>query len=152
MFAHPAPKNVAILGGGEGASLREVLRHKTVEKVNMVELDKEMVEIAKEHLPAMSNCTDIVGSANNCFDDERTNLIFGNAFTYVVDNAKSSNFDVMIVDLLDPKVHVELTDANVVNAMVSSLSSNGVMSMQIGVSCTPCESSCSFSLFQVRLC
>ncbi|KAL7516475.1 hypothetical protein ACHAWX_001486 [Stephanocyclus meneghinianus] len=133
MFAHPAPKNVAILGGGEGASLREVLRHKTVEKVTMVELDQEMVEIAKEHMPAMSNCTDIVGSANDCFDDERTDLIFGNAFTYVVENAESSNFDVMIVDLLDPKNHAELTDANVVNAMVSSLLPNGVMSMQIGV-------------------
>lgn len=133
MFAHPSPKNVVILGGGEGASLREVLRHKTVEKVTVVELDPEMVEIAKEHLPNMSNCTDIVGSAKNCFDDERANIIYGDAFTYVLENAQTSNFDVMVVDLLDVKDHDELTQANIINAMISSLSTHGVISMQIGV-------------------
>ena len=133
MFAHPNPTNVAILGGGEGATLREVLRHKTVEKVTMVELDEEMVEIAKEFLPAMSDCSDIVGSADSCFDDKRAELIYDNAFTYISEHAESSNFDVMIVDLLDVKRHEELIDPNVLKAMVQSLSSNGVMAMQIGV-------------------
>lgn len=133
MFAHTNPKNVAILGGGEGASLREVLRHKTVEKVTMVELDEEMVEIAKEVMPAMSNCTDIVGSAASCYDDKRAELIYADAFAYVVEHADESSFDVMIVDLLDVKKHEELVDADVLRAMVKSLSSDGVMSMQIGV-------------------
>ena len=44
MFAHRNPKRVAIIGGGEGATLREVLKHKTVEKVVMIEIDKVMVE------------------------------------------------------------------------------------------------------------
>ena len=133
MFAHTNPKNVAILGGGEGASLREVLRHKTVEKVTMVELDREMVEIAKEVMPAMSNCTDIVGSAASCYDDKRAELIYADAFAYVTEHAEESNFDVMIVDLLDVKKHEELVDADVLRAMIKSLSADGVMSMQLGV-------------------
>ena len=132
MFAHPNPKNVIILGGGEGATLREVLRHKTVDKVTMVELDEELVDICKEFMPYMSNCTDIVGSAESCFDDARSELIYGDAFSYVTKHAEESKFDVMIVDLLEVKSHEELVDPNVLHAMIKSLSPNGVMSMQIG--------------------
>eukprot|EP00956_Cyclotella_meneghiniana_P021708 scaffold39827_cov74-Cyclotella_meneghiniana.AAC.2 len=132
MFAHPNPKNVIILGGGEGATLREVLRHKTVDKVTMVELDEELVDICKEFMPYMSNCTDIVGSAESCFDDARSELIYGDAFSYVTEHAEESKFDVMIVDLLEVKSHEELVDPNVLHAMIKSLSPNGVMSMQIG--------------------
>lgn len=132
MFAHPNPKNVAIFGGGEGATLREVLRHKTVDNVTMIELDEEMVDITKEFLSAMSDCSDIVGSSDNCFDDERTLLIYDDAFNYVTKNAESSNFDVIVVDLLDIKHHPELTDANILHSMIQSLSPDGVLSMQIG--------------------
>ncbi|EEC51789.1 predicted protein, partial [Phaeodactylum tricornutum CCAP 1055/1] len=48
MFAHPAPKQVAILGGGEGATLREVLKHKTLERATMIELDAELVQISRK--------------------------------------------------------------------------------------------------------
>jgi hypothetical protein len=133
MFAHPNPQNVIILGGGEGATLREVLRHKTVNKVTMVELDEEIVDITKEFMPAMSNCSDIIGSADICYDDKRAELIYGNAFSYIAEHADSSDFDVMIVDMLDVKNHPELTDAKVLHDMIKSLSSKGVMAMQIGV-------------------
>lgn len=133
MFAHPNPQNVIILGGGEGATLREVLRHKTVNKVTMVELDEEIVDITKEFMPAMSNCSDIIGSADICYDDKRAELIYGNAFSYIAEHADSSDVDVMIVDMLDVKNHPELTDAKVLHDMIKSLSSKGVMAMQIGV-------------------
>jgi len=50
MIAHPYPESVLVLGGGEGAVLREVLKHKTVKKVIMVDIDKEVIKIAKEYL------------------------------------------------------------------------------------------------------
>ena len=71
MFAHPNPKSIVIIGGGEGAALRETLRHKSVEKVTMIELDEMVVEVSKEFLPELSNCSDIIGSVPSCFDDSR---------------------------------------------------------------------------------
>lgn len=65
-----------IVGGAEGASLREVLKHNTIESVTMIEIDEELVEILKEHMPKMSNCSDFIGRAENCFDDEKANLVF----------------------------------------------------------------------------
>ncbi|MFN4220523.1 MAG: spermidine synthase, partial [bacterium] len=50
MIYHPNPKNVLIIGGGEGATLREVLKYKSVEKVIMVDIDEELNKIAREYL------------------------------------------------------------------------------------------------------
>ena len=55
--------------------MREVLKHKTVESVTMIEIDQELIDIVKEYMPYMSNCTDLVGRADSCFDDEITNLV-----------------------------------------------------------------------------
>eukprot|EP00957_Ditylum_brightwellii_P099091 7547158-Ditylum_brightwellii.AAC.1 len=59
---HADPKNVAIIGGGEGATLREVLKHDTVEKCTMVEIDELMVTTSRKYLKEWSDCSDIVGS------------------------------------------------------------------------------------------
>ena len=65
------PQRVAIIGGGEGATLREVLKHASVETCVMVKLDQELVELAEQHLPEWNNCHEIPG-AN---DDERRRLL-----------------------------------------------------------------------------
>ncbi|KAL7445384.1 hypothetical protein ACHAXH_008033 [Discostella pseudostelligera] len=133
MFAHPSPKNVAIIGGGGGATLREVLRHKSVKKVTMVEIDEKVVQVSKEHMPVLSNCSEIVGSVPSCFDDARVNLIFADAFQYFVDNGFKDEFDVLIIDAMDPEEHDEYTNFGVINALVNSLSPNGVMAVHIGI-------------------
>ena len=51
MMAHPKPEKVFIAGGGEGATLREVLRHKTVKKAVMVDIDDQVTELCKKYLP-----------------------------------------------------------------------------------------------------
>ena len=50
MIAHPNPRTVFVAGGGEGATIREVLRHKSVEKVVMVDIDQQVVELCKKYL------------------------------------------------------------------------------------------------------
>ena len=60
MFAHKNPRRVAIVGGGEGATLREVLKHNTVEKVIMIDIDKQMVELSKKTLPFWSDCNQLM--------------------------------------------------------------------------------------------
>ncbi len=92
MIAHQAPKKVLVLGGGEGATIREVLRWKTVEKVKMVDIDGEVVEACKTHLPEMHA---------GAFDDSRTELVIGDALE-VLDNSEVEQWDVVISDLSDP--------------------------------------------------
>ena len=54
LFIHPNPKNVLIIGGGDGGTAREVLRHPSVEKCTMVEIDKMVVEACKKFIPQTS--------------------------------------------------------------------------------------------------
>ncbi|MCE4605792.1 MAG: fused MFS/spermidine synthase [Desulfurococcales archaeon] len=93
MLLHPNPRRVLILGGGEGATAREVLKHNTVEKVVMVDIDRELIEIAKKLLPEWHQ-----GS----FDDVRLELLISDARKYVFDMAGKEEFDVIIGDLVDP--------------------------------------------------
>ena len=91
MMLHPDPRVVFIAGGGEGATLREVLAHKSVEKVVMLDLDQQVVEICRRFLPQHSQ-----GS----FDDPRVELSHQDAREYLA--RSSQTFDVMIMDLVDP--------------------------------------------------
>ena len=134
MFAHPSPKSVAIIGGGDGGSLREVLKHKTVKEVTMVERDEKVVSVSKEYLPKASDCSDIVGSKPSCFDDKRLNLFFDDAFAYLKKTSfgPDGKFDVLIADVNKPETQDEYTDTDTVNALVDSLTPNGVIAIFAG--------------------
>ncbi|PKB68505.1 MAG: spermidine synthase [SAR202 cluster bacterium Io17-Chloro-G4] len=91
MVLHPEPRSVFIGGGGEGATLREVLAHKSVSSVSMVDLDREVVELCRKFLPQHHQ-----GS----FDDPRLDLLHEDARSYLKDCEET--FDVMVMDLVDP--------------------------------------------------
>jgi spermidine synthase len=129
MLSHPGPRRVAIIGGGEGATLREVLKHRSVEEVVILEIDEELVGVCREHMPEWSYCGDIDyndggggggggggrsgdDASSSCFDDRRARLIYEDAFEWFVtrfgreDDANDEGekkFDVIIMDALDPK-------------------------------------------------
>ena len=90
-LAHGSPKQVLILGGGEGATIREVLRWHTVEKVMMIDIDGEVVKACQEHLPEMHQ---------NAFDDPRVELVIADALEMLDD--MSEQWDLIISDLSDP--------------------------------------------------
>jgi spermidine synthase len=106
LFAHKNPKRVAIIGGGEGATLREVLKHETIDKVVMIEIDKMMVDASREFLPEWNDCSNLVGRAENCFDDARVELYCEDAFAWfkdrfrIEDEPTEEPFDVIIMDAL----------------------------------------------------
>ena len=103
MFAHANPKRVAIIGGGEGATLREVLKHKTVEKVVMIDIDEQMVSLSREYLPEWSDCSMLEGISGSCFDDPRVELYCADALAWFIERyseASQDPFDVIIMDLL----------------------------------------------------
>ncbi len=92
MIAHPRPRKVLIVGGGEGATLREVLKHPTVEEAVMVDIDGELIELSQKYLDFMHQ---------GAFQDPRTKLIIGDGYEYVM-NAEEGQFDVIVLDLTDP--------------------------------------------------
>jgi len=107
MFAHDMPRRVAIIGGGEGATLREVLKHKTVEKVVMVEIDKAMVDISRKYLPEWSDCSNFAARTSSCFEDPRAEVYYEDAVGWFIErfgkgskHDPSELFDVIIMDAL----------------------------------------------------
>ena len=91
MIAHPDPEHILILGGGEGATIREVLKHPTVQRVVMIDIDEEFIHLCKKYLKKW-HC----GS----FDDDRVELIFADAKEYI--KGTRALFDVIIADISDP--------------------------------------------------
>ena len=91
LLAHGNAKKVLVLGGGDGGVIREVLRHKNVEEVTMVEIDADVVQFSKQHLPDISR---------GAFDDPRLHLIIEDACTFVQETKEK--FDVIISDSTDP--------------------------------------------------
>jgi len=91
MMTHPKPQKVLVIGGGEGATVREVLKHGTVGEAVMVDIDEELVRICKKHLPEWSG-----GS----LEDSRTRLLFMDAHEFITGTAEK--FDVVISDLTEP--------------------------------------------------
>ncbi len=83
--------DVLILGGGEGATLREVLRHPAVRRCTMVDIDGAVVELAKTYLPEWSA---------GAFEDPRANVIIGDALAYL--KTDPGTYGVIISDLTEP--------------------------------------------------
>ena len=91
LLTHQDPQHILIIGGGEGATLREVLRHDCVKKATMVDIDRKLVRLCQKHLPEWSA---------GAFIDPRTKVVFGDAFQYV--QKCSEKFDIILSDLTEP--------------------------------------------------
>ena len=91
LIAHQNPQTALVLGGGEGATIREILRWRNIEKVTMIDIDAEVVAACKQHLPEMHQ---------NAFADPRVELTIADALEIL--DATSETWDVIISDLSDP--------------------------------------------------
>ena len=91
LFSLPNAKNVLIIGGGDGGTAREVLRHKNIEQVTMVEIDGEVIEACKIHLPKIAAE----------FDNPKLTLLVDDGIEFLK-NAIPNSYDLIIVDGSDP--------------------------------------------------
>ena len=144
LFLHPNPKRVAIIGGGEGATLREVLKHDTVEKVIMIEIDEEMVQASREFLPEWSSCAGLSGSADSCFDDPRSEIYFRDAIAWFISRYLKEDdlndedlLDIIIMDALDPSSSVSFSDmlynnTDFAKSIYNALNGTGILIAQMG--------------------
>lgn len=120
MFTHGNVKNVLVIGGGDGGTVREILRHEGVEKVTMVEIDGEVIEACKKHLP------NIAAS----FDDPKLELIVGDGIAFAA-NAKAESYDLILVDGSDPVGPAEgLFSVEFFNNCAKALKPGGILLTQ----------------------
>ena len=124
LLAHGAARNVLIIGAGDGGVLRRVLQHAAVRRSVMVEIDGEVIRLAKQFLPS------IAGAA---WTDARAEVVTGDGIDYVR-RAPDACFDVIIVDSTDPigVGEVLFTEAFYHNC-ARILTSRGVIVNQCGV-------------------
>ncbi|WP_099159362.1 polyamine aminopropyltransferase [Virgibacillus ndiopensis] len=90
LFTHPNPKNVLVVGGGDGGVIREVLKHKSVQKATLVDIDGDVIAYSKKYLPTIAGT----------LDDERVEVKVGDGFMYIAESDRE--FDVILVDSTEP--------------------------------------------------
>ncbi|EIW78088.1 saccharopine dehydrogenase [Coniophora puteana RWD-64-598 SS2] len=90
MASHPNPKQVLVIGGGDGGVVREVLKHDTVESVVLCDIDEAVIRVSKQYLPHMSSL----------LADPRVTVYIGDGFKFLADN--QNTYDVIITDSSDP--------------------------------------------------
>ena len=86
------PENVLVIGGGDGGSVREVVKHDCVKKVDFVEIDGDVIDVSKEYLPSIS-CS---------IDDPRVNTLVEDGIKFVAETEEK--YDLIIVDSTDPYI------------------------------------------------
>ncbi|EYE88088.1 spermidine synthase [Fervidicella metallireducens AeB] len=119
LFTHPNPKKVLVVGGGDGGAIREILRHPSVEKAVLCEIDGDVVEECKKYLPEIS-CA---------LDDPRCEVFIGDGIKYVKEH--KNEFDVIIVDSTDPFSIAEgLFGGNFYKDIYESLTEDGIFIAQ----------------------
>ncbi len=125
MITHPNPKKVLVIGGGEGATVREVLKH-PVEKVIMVDIDEDVVKLSKQYLKSMSE---------KVFTDKRVEVIIMDGKEYI--EKTNEQFDIIILDLTDPyasEIAYELYTEKFYGKVKEKLVSDGMIVTQAGSS------------------
>jgi len=118
MFTHPNPKRVLIIGGGDGGTAREVLKHPSVEKVDMVEIDKTVVEASKLHFPGVGD-----------FENPKLNVLYEDGIAFI--KQVETPYDVIIIDGSDPVGPAKgLFEKDFYKFCVDALTDDGVLTAQ----------------------
>ena len=119
MCSHPAPRNVLVIGGGDGGCVREALRHETVARVTLVEIDGMVVDCCREFLPG------IAGK----LDDPRVEIRIEDGVKFIEGREKA--FDVILVDSTDPVAMASpLTKTSFFRAAKRALKPGGLYAAQ----------------------
>ncbi len=120
-LAHPRPERALIVGGGDGGSAEELLKHPTIRTVTLAEIDAAVVEIARKYLGSVHG---------GALDDPRLSIVIGDGFAYV--RAATERFDLIVLDLTDPGGPSEpLYTADFYRACAARLNPTGALTLHI---------------------
>ncbi len=121
-LAHPNPRSALVIGGGDGGSSEELLKHRTIERVVMAELDPEVIRVAKHYLGNVHR---------GAFDDPRLQVHVGDGFEFTAHVGEK--FDLIVFDLTDPDTPAARLYTPEFFAMAKrALKPGGAISLHIG--------------------
>jgi len=122
LTAHAAPRKVLIIGGGDGGSSEEALKHPSVEQVTMVEIDEDVIKVAKEYFGAVHN---------GVFDNPKLRVLVEDGMRFVRET--SERFDLIALDLNDPMGPAEaLYSTEFFQQLRAALAPGGALTLHIG--------------------
>lgn len=117
--SHPDPKNILIIGGGDGGALREVVRHPLVERATLVEIDGQVIEAAKQFFPGLS-CA---------FENPKASVVVDDGIAYI--QLRRNEFDIIIIDSTEPVgPAVQLFSPEFYQACAVALKDDGMLVVQ----------------------
>src|SRR5690349_13203932 len=120
--AHPAPRRALVIGGGDGGSSEELLKHSTLERVHMVELDPGVIEVAKAQFSRVHR---------GAFDDPRLKVTVGDGLAYLRET--QVRYDLVSMDLTDPVgPSVELYSPATFGLVKQAMAPGGALTLHIG--------------------
>lgn len=119
LFSHPNPKKILIIGGGDGGILKEVTKHPSVEKITMVELDEQVVKVAKKYL---------TNTNKNAFEDKRVDLKIEDGLDFL--QGTDMKFDIIILDVIVfSGLSIKLYTKDIYQLISKKLYKNGILSL-----------------------
>jgi spermidine synthase len=120
-LTHPRPERVLVIGGGDGGSAEELLKHPSISSVTLAEIDSAVIDVARKYLSAVHG---------GALDDPRLTLKVGDGFAYV--RGATERFDLIVLDLTDPGGPSELLyTADFYRACAARLNPGGAMTLHI---------------------
>jgi len=120
IYSHPRPQRVAIIGGGDCGTLREVLKHKEIESVVQIDIDERVTRLSERYFPQLCESN----------QDERATLLFEDGILWMQRAAKG-NLDIIIVDSTDPVGPGEVLFSKAFyQSCFNALAENGILVQQ----------------------
>lgn len=122
LFSHPNPSHILIVGGGDGGTAREVVKHEGVVKIQQVEIDREVIRVSKKYFPSISSA----------LDHPKVHVLVMDAVQYLAQTREK--FDVIIIDSTDPVIKQSegLFTVSFYRDCLNALNQNGILAAQVG--------------------
>lgn len=92
LFSHQSPKKVLIIGGGDGGTARECLKHKNLERIDICEIDQDVIDVSKKYLPLTARC----------LKEKKINVYVEDGNNFLLDDKNAGVYDIILIDSTDP--------------------------------------------------
>jgi len=122
LFSHPDPQQILIVGGGDGGTAREVVKHKGIKRIQLVEIDGEVISVSKKYFPSLARA----------LDHPKVNILVMDALRYLKETEET--FDVILIDSTDPVIEQSggLFTVSFYKDCLNALTERGILAAQVG--------------------
>jgi spermidine synthase len=122
LFSHPEPRHVLIVGGGDGGTAREVLKHEGISGIQLVEIDEEVMSVSRDYFPALAQS----------LDHPKVHVLVKDAVEYLKETKEK--FDIILIDSTDPVIEQSggLFTVPFYRDCLNALTDKGIVAAQVG--------------------